>query len=390
MTNVAVVGAGIIGVLTAYQLARQGYTVTVYEAEPHPAMKCSYANGGQISVCNAQTWNTWENVLKGLKWMTDPSAPLLVRAAPSIDKLRWLAGFLYHTARGSHEQNTADTIKLGLASSAEYDRITKSELLEYDQAKAGMLHVYTSQRSFENAIGMQEFFMSNGVEWNILAPAAIKERYPELSNFVGLKGGIITPSDWTGDVHKFCIDLVSVCKLNYGVVFNFNHKIELSPEFLKQYHHIVLCNGHQITEMSRELGDDLNIYPVKGYSITIENAGNAPAVSLLDDDKKIVSSKLGNRLRVAGTAELDGTNLDIRQNRIQPLLDWVHLNFPQVDTSSYSPWACLRPMSSNMMPIIKQSRVGRIWYHGGHGHLGWTLGAGTSKVLANMIKEYDQ
>jgi D-amino-acid dehydrogenase len=112
----------------------------------------------------------------------------------------------------------------------------------------------------------------------------------------------------------------------------------------------------------------------------------APQFSLLDDDRKIVSSRLGDRFRIAGTAELTGVNYDIRRDRIDPLLNWVRENFPNVRTSTYNPWACLRPMNSNMMPIVRRSKNPRVWYHGGHGHLGWTLGAATANQLAEKIQ----
>ncbi len=153
---------------------------------------------------------------------------------------------------------------------------------------------------------------------------------------------------------------------------------------------VAICAGIDTQRFADTLGDSMRVYPVKGYSVTIqlddeESKLSAPKVSLLDDPKKIVSSRLGDRLRVAGTAELAGTNKDIRQDRIRPLLGWVREYFPGVSTENYTPWAGLRPMTPNMMPLIFESKAKGIFYNTGHGHLGWTLGAATGDLLAEKM-----
>ena len=160
-----------------------------------------------------------------------------------------------------------------------------------------------------------------------------------------------------------------------------------------QFDQVAICAGIETQRFDDVLGDSMRVYPVKGYSVTIhlddeESRISAPKVSLLDDPKKIVSSRLGDRLRVAGTAELAGINKDIRQDRIRPLLGWVREYFPGVSTENYTPWAGLRPMTPDMMPLIFESRAKGIFYNTGHGHLGWTLGAATGDLLAEkMINE---
>ncbi len=156
------------------------------------------------------------------------------------------------------------------------------------------------------------------------------------------------------------------------------------------YDHVVVAAGVGSVELAKEVGDSLPIYPVKGYSITInvnnEDLRYLPRVSLLDDQAKIVTSTLGNRFRVAGTAELAGENYDIRRDRIQPLLWWVHENFPKIRINDYSSWACLRPMTPNMLPVVQQSKKNpKVFYHTGHGHLGWTLSPATAKELVRLI-----
>jgi D-amino-acid dehydrogenase len=182
-----------------------------------------------------------------------------------------------------------------------------------------------------------------------------------------------------------------VLSYRYGVEFHYDWKIE-HIEDVSFYDAVVIANGVGSVKLAKTAGDTLDIYPVKGYSITINNVDPKylPKVSLLDDEAKIVTSTLGNRLRVAGTAELAGENYDIRRDRIEPLLNWVHTNFPNINTHDYTQWACLRPMTPDMMPIVRQSKKDpQVFYHVGHGHLGWTLAPATAKQIVGLIKNAD-
>jgi len=385
--NVAVLGAGITGITTAYYLAKQGHKVTVYDQETYPAMRTSFANGGQVSVSNSEVWNTWSNVYKGIKWMFNKDAPLLINPSFDWDKYKWMAKFLYVTATNQYEKNTAETIRMGLEARKLYYDIIAEEKLEFDQTPSGILHFYKDYKYFENAKQAKDVYNNNGVEWDILTPSQVKALDPTLASITGIIGGAWTPSDWTGDIHKFCYQLGNVLHNKYRVMFMQNWKIYTYEE-LSYYDRVVVCGGVGSVEFARSIGDSLPIYPVKGYSITINNVGakDLPHVSLLDDQAKIVTSSLGNRFRVAGTAELAGENYDIRKDRIDPLLDWVKTNFPNINRHDYSSWACLRPMTPNMMPITKQSdKNSKVYYNTGHGHLGWTLAPYTAKQIANKI-----
>ncbi len=392
MKRVAVIGAGITGVVAAYYLVRAGYKVTVLEQESYPAMRTSYANGGQVSVSNSEVWNTWSNVKKGFKWMFQKDAPLLIRPTPSWTKIKWMTSFLLHTFAGDYARNTAETIRLGLESRELYKEIIQEEGLEFDQKFCGILHFYKDEKYFRNAIDVKELYNANKCEWDILTPLQTQSMDPALGDIEDIVGGAWTPSDWTGDIHKFCIELSRVLEQKYGVDFVFDNKIDqtVAEEMLQEFDDIVVSAGVGSVEIARYFGDSLPIYPVKGYSITVnvkpEDMKYVPKVSLLDDQAKIVTSTLGNRFRVAGTAELTGENYDIRRDRIEPLIRWVRENFPNLDTSDYSSWACLRPMTPNMMPIIKKSKTIGVYYHTGHGHLGWTLSPATAKQLVSLIK----
>ncbi len=388
--SVAVVGAGITGMLAAYYLVKSGYKVSVLEQESYPAMRTSYANGGQVSVSNSEVWTTWSNIRKGIKWIFQKDAPLLVRPTPSIAKINWLLKFLWHTISNNYARNTAETIRLGLESRKLYKEIIQEEGLEFDQSNCGILHFYKSEKYFQSAQLVKELYNANGCEWDILTPLQTISLDPALKDLEELVGGAWTPSDWTGDIHKFCDELANVLQTKYNVKFMFDLKIE-SKDIAELFDFIVVSGGVGSVKIAKHFGDSLPIYPVKGYSITInvkpEDMKYVPKVSLLDDQAKIVTSTLGNRFRVAGTAELTGENYDIRRDRIEPLLKWVQTNFPDLDTSNYSSWACLRPMTPNMMPIVKKSKTPKVYYHTGHGHLGWTLSPATAKKLVEIIND---
>lgn len=391
--SVVVIGSGITGILAAYYLAREGYKVTIMDQERYPAMKTSFSNGGQVSVSNSEVWTTWGNVGKGLKWMFKKDAPLLIRPTPSIDKIKWMSRFLWNTVSGVYVKNTADTICLGLQSRTLYQEIIKEEELEFDQSYCGILHIYKDQKYLQSAIDVKELYNSNGCEWDILSSNQTLSMDSSLEGMTDVIGGVWTPSDWTGDIHKFCVELARVLEQKYNVIFEFDSIISDNDQsyLLNNYDNVVVCAGVGSVKIGKIFGDSLSIYPIKGYSITInvreQDMKYIPKVSVLDDQTKIVSSTLGNRLRVAGTAELAGENYDIRRDRIEPLLNWVHKNFPKVDTSDYSSWTCLRPMTSNMMPIVSKSSTDGVYYHTGHGHLGWTLSPATAKQLVNLIKQ---
>lgn len=390
MTSVAVVGAGITGLTTAYYLASAGCAVTVYDQERYPAQRTSYANGCQVSVSNSETWNTWANVVKGVKWLLKKDAPLLIRPSMDWNQIQWLFKFLYHTANNDYARNTAQTIRMGLVARDLYENIIFKEDIEFDRMRSGILHIYRDPEYMQAAALVQEIYRANGCEWDILNNREVCELEPTLYNCRGIIGGAWTESDWTGDIHKFCQKLSQVLVDKYGVTFQYSYTADIK-DLDAQHDSIVVCAGVGSEHIARSIGDSLGIYPVKGYSVTINIQDSAshramPRTSLLDDQAKIVCANLGSRFRVAGTAELAGENYDIRRDRIEPLLSWVHQNFPNIDASDHSSWACLRPMTPNMMPRVGRSRrKSNVYYNTGHGHLGWTLAPVTAFDIAQEV-----
>jgi D-amino-acid dehydrogenase len=403
--RVAIIGGGIVGINTAYWMSKHGFDVTVFDSEPEVAMRCSHANGGQISVCNASTWNTFKNVGKGLKWMTKKDAPLLINPSVDVKKYTWLYQFVKNCFGGTQQNNTIQTVKLGLRSRQIYEQVIRDEGIECSIDGSGILKVYNNDADFNVGIEEAELFADHGLIGRVIDGDIFSLKdFSQIGNFQNYVGGIYYDDDWTGDIFQYCVNMRKVLETKYHVDFSMNSLVNdvwISGSDLVgmraeingvttvfNFNNVIFCNGAQIEKFADMFEVDLGVYPVKGYSITIPTT-LGPRVSILDDASKIVTSHFGDRFRVAGTAELNGYNEDVVESRIEPLVSWVNNNFPEINTSDYESWACLRPMTPNMMPIhgVVPDTNGRIAFHGGHGHLGWTLSMATSKFLADLIKE---
>lgn len=404
MKKIAVIGGGVTGVTTAYALLKRGYEVTLYESRRYAAMETSYANGGQLSASNAEVWNSWPTLFKGLKWLLKPDAPLLVNPKPSWQKLSWMAKFV--AAIPEHDDNTCDTVRLALAAREHLFSWAKEEGINFDLKKKGILHVYRSEEEFKQTQRAQRLLLEAGLERVAVTPEEIKTLEPSLKT--DFYAGYYTPDDASGDIHKFTQGLAAACERLGGRIVYRQQVFQLLADQNKawvvageddqerepaSYDRVVVCAGVSSRKLAAQVGDKLPIYPVKGYSITVnlkdkESRAAAPQVSLLDEANKLVCSRLGSqRLRVAGTAELNGFNKDIRADRIQPLIRWVEDLFPGVATNEVLPWAGLRPMTPNMMPIVRQGKHSSIFYNTGHGHLGWTLSAATAERVADLLMQ---
>lgn len=401
MRNIAVVGGGITGVTSAYALARRGFNVTLFERHPYAAMETSFANGGQLSASNAEVWMHPSTLLKGLKWMFRSDAPLLVSPRPDWHKLSWLAQFVWSLPR--YRDNTIETARMAIAARRHLFDWAREEQIDFDLRQRGILHVYRDRAGFEHAGRVSKMLAEAGLERTSLAPAQIHEMVPSLAG--DWFGGWFTPSDSTGDIHKFTVGLAQAAqRRGVKVVFGADvlatssdgrqATLNIQQDGLRRqesFDAVVICAGVRSRAFAAQLGDRVNIYPVKGYSITVNLADSAsraaaPAVSLLDDEAKIVTSRLGeDRFRVAGTAEFAGIDHDIRADRIRPLVDWVRRTLPGVQTRQVVPWAGLRPMMPDMMPRVGRGRRENVFYNTGHGHLGWTLCAATAEMLVDVM-----
>ncbi len=401
MNEVAIIGAGITGVTTAYALLERGFNVTVFDRNRYAAMETSFANGGQLSASNAEVWTNWGTVLKGIKWMFEPGAPLLVNPKPSWHKYSWMAEFISNIPQ--YIPNTIETVRLALSAREHLKRYADQEGFEFDCEDRGILHVYRDQREYDHARRVNDLLTKGGLTRRPVTPSEVAGIEPAIK--CDVIGGIFTESDFSGDIHLFTRNLASACARK-GVQFCFNAEVSAvdhtgqgsvltwktqDDQNTEEFDAVVVCAGVGSRSIASKLGDRVNVYPVKGYSITVnlddhQSQEAAPWVSLLDDKAKIVASRLGlNRYRIAGTAEFNGMNRDIRDDRIRPLIEWCETFFPDVSTEHAVPWAGLRPMMPNMLPKVSRGRKDGVFYNTGHGHLGWTLSAATSEAVAELV-----
>ncbi|MBB5222426.1 D-amino-acid dehydrogenase [Amaricoccus macauensis] len=397
MTRIAVIGAGVTGLTTAYELLDRGFEVTVFDRHRYAAMETSFANGGQLSASNAETWTQWGTVLKGLKWMLHADAPLLVNPRPTFHKFAWMAEFLSKIP--TYKANTIETVRLAIAARTVLFEMAEREGIDFDLERRGILHFYSSAKDLKHARMVNGLLAQGGLERRELSPGEIHEVEPALhGDFVG---GFLTESDSSGDIHKFTVGLAAACArrgadMRFGAEVGDVATVEggvriVTPLSSEVFDGVVVCAGTRSRAIAQGLGDRVNIYPVKGYSITVNLADQAsqsaaPWVSLLDDRAKIVASRFGaDRFRIAGTAEFNGANKDIRADRIQPLVEWCQKHFPGVSTEQVVPWAGLRPMTPSMLPRVGRGRAQGVFYNTGHGHLGWTLSAATARIVATSV-----
>ncbi|MEP5154856.1 D-amino acid dehydrogenase [Planktotalea sp.] len=406
MRKIAVIGAGITGITTAYALLNRGFEVTVFDKNRYAAMETSFANGGQLSASNAEVWTQWSTIFKGIKWMTQRGAPLLVNPKPSWHKYSWMAEFMSNIP--NYKANTIETVQLAISARDLLRGHAAAEGFDFDLEQRGILHVYDCKPDFDKAAKVNDLLAEGGLERHAVTPSEMQKIEPALQG--DLYGGYYTESDFTGDIHSYAKGLGAACKRR-GVVFHYGAQVasltkhstgvdvgwsDKSGKVSDHFDGIVICAGVRSRDLAAQVGDRVNIYPVKGYSITVQmdddaSRGAAPWVSLLDDKAKIVTSRLGpNKFRVAGTAEFNGYNKDIRDDRIAPLVKWVENLFPDISTEHAIPWAGLRPMMPNMMPRVGAGRSPQVFYNTGHGHLGWTLSAATAEIVADNILQASQ
>jgi D-amino-acid dehydrogenase len=407
VAHIAIVGAGITGVTTAYALLDCGHWVTVFERHRYPAMETSFANGGQLSASNAEVWNHPSTLVKAVGWLFKKDAPFLLNLRPSWHKYSWLAEFICQIPH--YRRNTIATVRLALEARRELLGIAGREGLDFDLERRGILHIYRDRHSFRHACSVNELLMEGGLDRYPVSQEEIRTIEPTIHG--EYYGGFFTPSDASGDINKFTRGLAAACERRgakfigdatvncvttneAGVILTWRTSTNGTASFVERTRAdaVVICAGVASRCFAAQLGDRINVYPVKGYSVTLNlddpvSRAAAPWVSLLDDEAKIVTSRFGaDRLRIAGTAEINGFNRDIRDDRIKPLVHWTRQLFPAVSTARAVPWAGLRPMTPNMLPQVGPGRRPGVFYNTGHGHLGWTLSAATARIIADIIQ----
>jgi D-amino-acid dehydrogenase len=402
--RILVLGAGVVGTASAWYLARDGHQVTVVDRQPGAALETSFANGGQISVSHAEPWANPHALGRIAAWIGRQDAPLLVRWRLDPDFFRWGLGFLANCLPGRTQANVRAIVALALYSRRCLGELRQELGLEYDQLQRGILHIYTDVGEFAQAKAAARFMRSLGLDRETVTGARCLEIEPALAGARQLiVGGDYTPSDESGDAHRFTVALAERAAAA-GVDFRYGVTLRrLAPAgkrlagvvaetngegALMTADAYVLALGSHSAGLVRPLGMRLPVYPAKGYSATLPLApdSGAPRVSLTDDGRKIVFSRLGERLRIAGTAEFNGYNLDLDPVRCTALMDRTRELFPNLRAAGEPRfWCGLRPATPSNRPLVGRSSLDNLWFNTGHGTLGWTLACGSAAALADLI-----
>lgn len=396
-----VLGAGVVGVTTAWYLARAGHAVTVVDRQPGAGLETSFANGGQVSPCHAEPWANPSTPAKALKWMGREDAPLLFRWR-RYDPALWIWGlrFLRNCTAERARINTERTLRVALYSRQCLQQLRAETGIQYDQRTEGILHVYRNPAEFDHAQREAQLMVSLGLRREVKTPGQCIAIEPALTNVHNqLAGGIHTADDESGDAHKFTRELAALAA-GQGVTFLYDRQIRAiltdrgriagveTDQGRLTADAYVLSAGSYSPLLARPLGLHLPIYPAKGYSLTIpvDGCDGAPTVSITDDENKMVYSRLGDRLRAAGTAELTGYDTSLNPLRVQSLTDKAKSLFPRGgDYSRAEPWTGLRPVTPDSVPLIGPTRYPNLWLNTGHGTLGWTMSCGSARVIADLI-----
>jgi D-amino-acid dehydrogenase len=403
--HVIVLGAGLLGVTAAYFLRQQGHDVTVIDRQASPAAETSFANGGQISVSHAEPWANPGAPLKLLKWLGQEDAPLLFRLRADLRQWLWGLQFLRECTPSRTRHNIRQIVRLGTYSRETLQQLRRDRQIAYDERTQGILHFYTSRKEFDAAEAPAAQMRDLGCDRRVVSADEAVRLEPALRHIrPQLAGATYTAEDESGDANRFARELVERCRQD-GVQFRMSHTVTALREAGGQIDHVeatdaegrfqrlradayVLAMGSLSPAYARTLGIRLPIYPAKGYSVTmpVKDASMAHQVSLTDDEFKLVFSRLGDRLRIAGTAELNGYDRDLNRVRCEAIVKRVEQLFPGAgDTSQAQFWTGLRPATPSNVPIIGRSRLANFFLNTGHGTLGWTHACGSGKSIARIV-----
>ncbi|MCY1163262.1 MAG: D-amino acid dehydrogenase [Pseudomonadota bacterium] len=418
--KVIVLGAGIIGVSTAWHLLERGHEVTVVDRQPGAALETSFANAAQISVSYCEPWANRDAPFKAFKWMFRNDAPLLFRPQLDLQQWRWGLQFLAQCNDAAFERNVQQLVALGAYSHAALKDVVRATGIRFDRLERGIAHYFTDQKSFDTAGDAAALMRRYGVERRVVSRDELLKIEPAFTSFAQhIVGGTYTASDESGDARVFTQALARHCA-SRGATFLYGHDITRLEKAGGAIESIAVCarntgaRGTKALELKadavvvacgsfsapllRTVGVDLPIYPGKGYSATFKilKPELAPYVSTIDDEVKCAMSRLDGHLRVAGTIEVGGYDLSLDTplakarcrmlaRRIEEVLPGVCDTRLEEEGGTPSFWAGLRPATPTNIPYIGQTKVRKLWVNAGHGTLGWTHGAGSGKAMAELI-----
>jgi D-amino-acid dehydrogenase len=405
--NTIVVGGGLLGLSTAYHLLKRGARVTVLDAAAEPAAGASRSNGGLLTPSMSDPWNAPGVALHVLRWIGRPDAPLLLRPRALRGSLRWMYRFLRASAPERYRVNTLKNLRLAQYSMTALRELRADTRLDYGEVRNGTAKLFRDPRAFAIAEKASGMLVANGVTVRVLDRAGTLDLEPALEPIgASVAGALHFPDDEIGDARRFCGALANElgrrgCNLRFGVALErWKHGhgrlsgIETSAGFIEA-DSIVLAAGVDSAPLARSLGVDIPVAPAKGYSISVPLGQWAPQpqLGIIDDELHAAATPLGEVLRVAGTAEFAGFDTSIRHERVENLRRLVETIYPQAASVATSgdvqAWAGLRPMSCDGVPILGRARIENLFVNTGHGHLGWTMAAGSGRIVADLVTRGD-
>ena len=398
--KIIVLGAGVVGVTSAYYLARRGHEVSVLDRQPAAGMETSFANAGQVSPGYSAPWAGPGIPVKAVKWMLMTHRPLVIR--PLLDPFmwRWMSLMLRNCTEAAYHTNKARMVRL-----AEYSRDCLRQLradtaIGYDDRQRGTLQLFRTQRQLDHIAGDTAVLDEGGVAYEVLDPAGCIAAEPALAHATAtFLGGLRLPGDETGDAHQFTQRLATLAE-GLGVSFRYGERIRaltteagrvagvVTDTATHTADAYVVALGSYSRKLLLPLGIDVPVYPVKGYSITIpiDDPDAAPVSTVMDETYKVAITRLGNRIRVGGTAELAGFSAVLTEPRRATLVHSVSQLFPRGgDVARAEFWTGLRPMTPDGTPVIGPTRIPNLFLNLGHGTLGWTMSCGSGRVLADLV-----
>ncbi len=407
--RVIVLGAGLLGVTSAYYLQQLGHEVTVIDRQATPGAETSFANGGQISVSHAEPWANPSAPLKVLQWLGQEDAPLLFRLRADMRQWLWGLSFLRNCTPERTRHNIQQIVSLGTYSRSALQQLRRDTGIQYDQRTQGILHFYTNPKEFDGALGPADQMRQLGCERQVISADEAVRIEPALAHIrPQLAGATFTAEDESGDANLFVRELARLCE-QAGVRFRMGAHITALRTVGGEIDHVELTNAEGRFErlrgdayvlamgsfsplLAQPLGIALPIYPAKGYSVTlpVKDAAMAHQVSLTDDEFKLVFSRYtsaqGDRLRIAGTAELNGYDRNLNPARCEAIVRRVEQLFPGAgDTTRAEFWTGLRPATPSNVPLIGRTKLPNLFLNTGHGTLGWTHSCGSGKALADVV-----
>ncbi|NNH55734.1 D-amino acid dehydrogenase [Rhizobium laguerreae] len=397
--KVIVLGAGIVGVTSAYQLAKSGHEVTVVDRQPGPALETSFANAGEVSFGYCSPWAAPGIPMKAMKWLFMKHAPLILRPKLDMAMLSWMVRMLSNCTSERYAINKSRMLRL-----ADYSRIALADLraetgIAYDERMQGTLQLFRTEQQLDASAKDVKALAADGIPYEVLDRDGCIRFEPALKHVRDkIVGGLLTPKDETGDCFKFTNALAAKAEA-LGVHFAYGTTIKALDVEAGRVHGIITDRERMSAEavvvalgsysplLLKPLGIRLPVYPVKGYSLTIPiaDASRAPESTVMDETYKIAITRLGDRIRVGGMAEISGYTNDLGLARRSTLEHSVTDLFPGGDISKASFWSGLRPMTPDGTPVIGATKIAGLYLNTGHGTLGWTMSTGSARLIGDLV-----